>query len=145
MSCICKIIRYNGPQVKAHLNTPEDEIMSQIENVVSRITFTGKQLLSHSADLIEWSANKNLAVAGDVAKFAVEQMRLPVQAESFAGFQKDVRNSYGKFGGDLKTHGYRRCVARSPRSRPKFAKSCCRSKSRSKRRPRSPAATKKAA
>ena len=79
--------------------------MSQFENVVSNISGRSKQLLNHTADLVEWSAQKNLAIVSDLTSFSVAQIRLPVKAESFAAYQKGVKESYSAYGDAMKVHG----------------------------------------
>lgn len=79
--------------------------MSRLENLQSRISDQGKTILSFTADIVEWTADKNLAVAGDIADFAVKQLRLPVKANDFAGYRGKLRSSFGDFGTVMKGHG----------------------------------------
>ncbi len=79
--------------------------MSRLENLQSRISDQGKTILSFTADIVEWTADKNLAVAGDIADFAVKQLRLPVKAKDFAGYRGKVRSSLSDFGTVMKSHG----------------------------------------
>lgn len=79
--------------------------MNRIEKIQARVGKHGKSVLSYTTDFVEWSARKNLAVAEDVAEFTVKQMRLPMKADGLADYGKDLRVSYGKFGGVLKRHG----------------------------------------
>ena len=79
--------------------------MNRIEKIQARVGKHGKSVFSYTTDFVEWSARKNIAVAEDVAKFTVKQMRLPLKADGFADYSKDLRVSYSKFGGVLKRHG----------------------------------------
>ena len=54
---------------------------------------------------MEWSAEKNLAVAADIASFAVAQIRLTVEVEDFAEYRAEVRGSIAGLGETLKEHG----------------------------------------
>lgn len=79
--------------------------MSRLTEVRSQLNKRGKSVVSYSADLVEWSAEKGLAVAGDIASFAVAQIRLPVEVEDFAEYRAEVQESVSGFGETLKEHG----------------------------------------
>lgn len=78
--------------------------MNRIEEIRTTITGRSKAILNYTTDLVEWSANKNLAVAGDVVDFAVTQMRLPVEAEDFLGYRDTLKESYSDIGSVLNGH-----------------------------------------
>lgn len=79
--------------------------MTRIQEFQTRVAEQGKSVLGYTADLVEWSARKNIDVAKDVAGFTVEQLRLPVEAKDFADYRASVWGAYGDFGGVLKAHG----------------------------------------
>jgi len=79
--------------------------MSRLADIRSQLNQRGKLVVSYSADLVEWSAEKNLAVAGDIASFAVAQIRLPVEVQDFAEYRTEVQQSVSGFGETLKEHG----------------------------------------
>ena len=79
--------------------------MSRIEEFQTRVADQGKTVLGYTADLVEWSAKKNIDVAKDVAGFTVKQLRLPTKAKGFADYRESVMDAYGDFGGVLKSHG----------------------------------------
>ncbi len=79
--------------------------MSRLADIRSQLNQRGKSLVSYSADLVEWSAEKNLAVAGDIASFAVAQIRLPIEVQDFAEYRAEVQGSVSGFGETLKEHG----------------------------------------
>lgn len=78
--------------------------MSLLKNVRSGLDQRGRSLVGYSADLVEWSAEKNLAVAGDIASFVVAQMRLPIEARSFAEYRTGMRQSVSGLGETLFEH-----------------------------------------
>jgi len=79
--------------------------MNRLAEFQSRVADQGKSILNYTADLVEWSARKNLAVASDFAGFTVEQLRLPVRAHDFADYRLGVKGAYSEFGEVLKRHG----------------------------------------
>lgn len=79
--------------------------MNRLAEVRSQLNQRGKSVVSYSADLVEWSAEKNLAVAGDIASFAVAQIRLPIEVQDFAEYRAEVQESVSGFGETLKEHG----------------------------------------
>jgi hypothetical protein len=79
--------------------------MSRLTEVRSQLNQRGKSVVSYGADLLEWSAEKNLAVAGDIASFAVAQIRLSVEAQDFAEYRAELQESFSGFGETLKEHG----------------------------------------
>ena len=79
--------------------------MSRIEEFQTRVADQGKTVLGYTADLVEWSAKKNIDVAKDVAGFTVKQLRLPTKAKGFADYRESLMDAYGDFGGVLKSHG----------------------------------------
>jgi hypothetical protein len=76
--------------------------MSRLTEVRSQLNQRGKSVVSYGADLLEWSAEKNLAVAGDIASFAVAQIRLSVEAQDFAEYRAELQESFSGFGETLK-------------------------------------------
>ena len=79
--------------------------MSLLADIRSQLNQRGKSVVSYSADLVEWSAEKNLAVAGDIASFAVAQIRLPIEVQNFTEYRAEVQESVAGFGETLKEHG----------------------------------------
>ena len=79
--------------------------MSRLTEIRSQLNERGKSVVSYGADLVEWSAEKNLAVAGDIASFAVAQIRLPVEVQDFAEYRAEVQESISGFSETLKEHG----------------------------------------
>jgi len=79
--------------------------MSRLTDIRSQLNQRGKSVVSYSADLVEWSAEKNLAVAGDIASFAVAQIRLPIEVQDIGEYRTEVQQSVSGFGETLKEHG----------------------------------------
>ena len=79
--------------------------MSRLADIRSQLSRQGKSVVSYGADLVEWSAEKNLAVAGDIASFAVAQMRLTAEAEDFSEYRAEFQQSFAGFGEVLREHG----------------------------------------
>lgn len=79
--------------------------MSRLAEVRSQLNQRGKSAVSYGADLVEWSAEKNLAVAADIASFAVAQIRLTVETQGFADYLREVRGSVSSLGETLQEHG----------------------------------------
>jgi len=79
--------------------------MNRFADLQSRVADQGKSILNYTADLVEWSARKNLAVASDFAGFTVEQLRLPVRSHDFSDYRLGVKGAYSEFGEVLKRHG----------------------------------------
>lgn len=79
--------------------------MSRLAEIRSQLNQRGRSVVSYGADLVEWSAEKNLAVAGDIASFAVAQIRLPIEVQDFAEYRSEVQQSVSGFGETLKEHG----------------------------------------
>jgi hypothetical protein len=71
----------------------------------SNLDDRGRSLLGYSADLVEWSADKNLAIAGDVASFIVAQMRLPTEVRNLGEYRAGLRRSVSSFSEALFDHG----------------------------------------
>jgi hypothetical protein len=79
--------------------------MSRLAEVRSQLNQRGKSVVSYGADLVEWSAEKNLAIAADIASFAVAQIRLTVEAQDFPEYFAEVRGSISGLGETLQEHG----------------------------------------
>lgn len=79
--------------------------MSRLAEIRSQLNQHGKSVVSYGADLMEWSAEKNLLVAGDIASFAVAQIRLTTEVQNFAEYRAEVQQSISGFGETLKEHG----------------------------------------
>lgn len=79
--------------------------MSRLTELRSQFNERGKSVVNYGADLVEWSAEKNLAVAGDIASFAVAQMRLTIEVEDFEEYRAEVQESLSVFGETLREHG----------------------------------------
>lgn len=79
--------------------------MSRLTDIRSQLNRRGKLAVSYGADLMEWTVEKNLAVAGDIASFAIAHVRLPVEVQDFEEYRTEVRASISSFGETLKEHG----------------------------------------
>ncbi len=79
--------------------------MSRLTTLRSQLNKRGKSVINYSADLLEWSAEKGLTVAGDIASFAVAQIRLPIEVQDFAEYRAEVQGSVAGFGETLLEHG----------------------------------------
>jgi len=79
--------------------------MTRLTEIRSQLNKRGKLVVGFGADLVEWSAEKNLAVAGDIASFAVAQIRLPVEVQDFSEYRTEVQELISGFGETLKEHG----------------------------------------
>lgn len=79
--------------------------MSRLTEIRSQLNQRGRSVVGFGADLVEWSAEKNLAVAGDIASFTVAQMRLPIEVQDFAEYRAEVQGLISGFGETLKEHG----------------------------------------
>ena len=79
--------------------------MSRLAEIRSQLNQRGKSVVSYGADLVEWSAEKNLAVAGDIASFAVAQIRLPIEVENFTEYRAEVQESISGLSETLREHG----------------------------------------
>jgi len=79
--------------------------MSRLADIRSELNQRGRSVVSYSADLVEWSAEKNLAVAGDIASFAVAQIRLSIEVQDFAEYRAEMQQSVSDFGEMLREHG----------------------------------------
>ena len=79
--------------------------MSRLAEVRSQMKQRRKSVVSYGADLVEWSAEKNLAIAADLASFAVAQIRLTVEAQDLPEYVAEVRGSISGLGETLQEHG----------------------------------------
>jgi len=79
--------------------------MNRLAEIRSQLNQRGKSVVSYGADLVEWSAEKNLAIAGDIASFAVAHIRLPIEVQDFTEYRAEVQQSVSDFGETLKEHG----------------------------------------
>ncbi len=79
--------------------------MSRLTEIRSQLNQRGRSVVSYGADLVEWSAEKNLAVAGDIVSFAVAHIRLPVEVQDFAEYRAEVQESISSFSETLREHG----------------------------------------
>lgn len=79
--------------------------MSGLADIRSQLNQRGRLVVSYGADLVEWSAEKNLAVAGDIVSFAVAQIRLSLEVQNFAEYRTELQQSVSGFGEVLKEHG----------------------------------------
>ncbi|MCP5093058.1 MAG: hypothetical protein GY949_19270 [Gammaproteobacteria bacterium] len=79
--------------------------MTRLTEIRSELNQRGKSVVGFGADLVEWSAEKNLAVAGDIASFAVAQIRLPIEVQDFAEYRTEMQELISGFGETLKEHG----------------------------------------
>lgn len=79
--------------------------MSKINEIRENTVIRSKALLGTVADILESVSKHNLALADDVAGFAIAQVRLPTEADDFSDYRARTRDAYSKFGKDLKGHG----------------------------------------
>lgn len=79
--------------------------MNKLDEIRSTMNKRGKSLLSCYADILETVTKQNLAVASDVAGFAVAQVRLPTQASGLGDYRSRSIEAVSEFGGTLKGHG----------------------------------------
>lgn len=79
--------------------------MNRLADLRSQLNQHGKSVVSYGADLMEWSAEKNLVVAGDIAGFAVAQIRLTTEVQNLAEYRAELQQSLSGFGETLKEHG----------------------------------------
>lgn len=78
--------------------------MSKPEKKDRDLRVTARSAANYVTDLVEWSFQKNLEVAGDVAKFVVVNMRLSARAENAENYRSEIRGEYESFGDLLKDH-----------------------------------------
>lgn len=79
--------------------------MSKLDDIRDNISSRGKSLLVTVADIIESVTKQNLALASDVAGFAVDQVRLPTQVDDLGDYRDRSKDAFSKLGGQLKGHG----------------------------------------
>ena len=79
--------------------------MSKFNDIRNGVGTRSKSLLVAVADIVESMTTQNLAIATDVAGFAVSQLRLPTQVNDFSDYRDRNRDAYTKFGVTLKGHG----------------------------------------
>ncbi len=79
--------------------------MSKAKEIQNDITAKGKSVLGCVADIIETATQRNLALAGGVSKFAISQVRLPVEAASFDDYRNGTGDAYSGLGLTVGTFG----------------------------------------
>jgi hypothetical protein len=79
--------------------------MSKAKEIQNNITAKGKSVLGCVADIIETATQRNLALAGGVSKFAIAQVRLPVEAASFDDYRDGTGDAYSGLGLTVGTFG----------------------------------------
>jgi hypothetical protein len=79
--------------------------MSKLDDIRDNLSGRSKSLLMTAADIIESITQQNLALASDLAGFAIDQVRLPTQSDDFGDYRDRSKDAYSKFGGQLKAHG----------------------------------------
>ncbi|MDH3336219.1 MAG: hypothetical protein OER22_00860 [Gammaproteobacteria bacterium] len=79
--------------------------MSKFEEMKKNVAVRGKSLLAAVADILESVTKQNIAFANEFAGFAVEQVRLPTQADGLADYRSRSKAAYAKLGTTLKHHG----------------------------------------
>lgn len=79
--------------------------MSKLDEIRDDVSSRSKSLLATVADIIEAITRQNLALASDLAGFAVDQVRLPTKAADLGDYRGRSKDAYSKFGSQLKTHG----------------------------------------
>jgi hypothetical protein len=78
--------------------------MMKIDEIRNDVTTRSKSLLVTFADILDVLAKRNLAVATDVAGFAVDQVRLPAEVVDFNEYRERNKVAYSKFGETLVGH-----------------------------------------
>lgn len=78
--------------------------MMKFDEIRNDVSVRGKSLLVTVADILEALAKRNLAVATDVADFAVDQVRLPAEVVDFNEYRERNKAAYSKFGETLVGH-----------------------------------------
>ena len=78
--------------------------MMRIDEIKSDVTVRSKSLLVTFADILEVLTKRNLAVATDVAGFAVDQVRLPAEVVDFNEYRARNKAAYSKFGEKMVGH-----------------------------------------
>jgi hypothetical protein len=81
-----------------------DETMMKIDEIRNDVTVRGKSLLVTVADILDVMAKRNIAVATDVAGFAVKQVRLPAEVVDFTEYRERNKVAYSKFSETLVGH-----------------------------------------
>ena len=121
--------------------------MSRFTDIRSGLRQRGKSLVGFSADLVEWSAEKNLAIAGDVASFVVAQMRLSVEARDLSEYRSGMSQSVFGLGETLLEHGqdYAAKITGLPKELWRVVRTEPRRARQAHRKPASPVAAKKKA
>ncbi len=79
--------------------------MSKLNDIRDNVSRRSKSLLGAVADIVESITKQNLALASDLAGFAIDQVRLPTKADDLADYRDRSKDAYSKFDGQLKTHG----------------------------------------
>ena len=79
--------------------------MSRIEEIQSRVTGQSRSVLTYAADLMEWSLQRNLKLAQDVADFTVARFRVPAEATCLSTYGEGVAQAYSDLGQALQSHG----------------------------------------
>ncbi len=79
--------------------------MSKINEIRDNTVARSKALLVTVADILESVSKRNLAIAEDVAGFAVTQVRLPAEADDFSDYRTRTYDAYSELGKSLKSHG----------------------------------------
>lgn len=79
--------------------------MSRLTDKRSQLNQRGRSVVNYGADLVEWTAEKNLAIAADIASFAVAQIRLTVETRDIPEYLAEVRGSITGLGETLQEHG----------------------------------------
>ena len=78
--------------------------MMKYDEIRSDVTVRGKSLLVTVADILEVLTKRNLAVATDVAGFAVDQVRMPAEVVDFNEYRERNKVAYSKFGEKMVGH-----------------------------------------
>ena len=85
--------------------------MNKLQSLKSDAISRGESVLALTADVVESVVEKNLALTADVSGFAIAQMRLPLEVESFSDYRaqsqtaiKDLGGRFNEYGRDM--YGY---------------------------------------
>ena len=78
--------------------------MMKFDEFRNDATVRGKSFLVTVADILDVFAKRNIAVATDVAGFAVDQVRLPAEVFDFNEYRERNKVAYSKFGEKLVGH-----------------------------------------
>ncbi|MCP5090082.1 MAG: hypothetical protein GY949_04075, partial [Gammaproteobacteria bacterium] len=68
--------------------------MSKLNDIRDNVSRRSKSLLGAVADIVESITKQNLALASDLAGFAIDQVRLPTKADDLADYRDRSKDAY---------------------------------------------------